>query len=87
MRSGATASQIAMDQEAGDRRADRRRPALSLRDPAVFGWEQRPRRRKRMDELTGERVGHRLINSVTFGPRVGQVMSAENAVEPGKHDA
>ena len=38
-----------------------------------------------MDELTGERVRHRLIDSVTFGPRFGQVMRAEHTVEPGKH--
>ena len=38
-----------------------------------------------MDELTGERVGHRLIDSVAFGPGFGQVMGAEYAVEPGKH--
>jgi phage gpG-like protein len=33
---------------------DRRRPALSLRDPTVFRREQRPRWPERMDELTGE---------------------------------
>ena len=38
-----------------------------------------------MDELTGERVGHRLIDSVAFGPCFGQVMGAEHTVEPGKH--
>jgi hypothetical protein len=68
-----------------DRKADRRRPALSLRNPIVFGCKQRPRWRERMDELTSEGIGHGLIDPVAFRPRLGQVMGAENAIEPGKH--
>ena len=41
--------------------------------------------RERMDKLTGERAGHRLIDSVTFGPCVGEAMGAERTVEPWKH--
>ena len=53
--------------------------------PSVLGWKQRPQWRERMDKLTGERAGHRLIDSVTFGPCVGEAMGDERTVEPWKH--